>query len=221
MYNTVPNNTTKVYDYKKEISSNVHLDKINEIIILFKRSIVLTASIDSTLKILNIKDLSVLKELSFRPKIDESNYIFRSMEINEGKLVTLQSPMRGNSYITEWEMNNFNPIRTKKVASSATIVMRKVGKCYILGEVSGNVIHVDIDSLKVTSDNNYHVLATKSICKLTNSRFLTSSPDQMIATHEVKESSLISFFSFFKVLLLGFIIYLVITRFEQLKKINN
>lgn len=184
------------------------------------KKILISASLDSTCKLLDINTLAIVKILTFRSKLDEKNYIFRSLELYNGDLITLQSPMRGESYITKWNTSNFEAIKTKKVCTNTCIVMKRIGGNMILGESSGDVLNVDCESLDVVSNKNIHGLATKSICSINNKFYFTSSPDQMITINKVQEKRFISLFGILKIILLSIIIYYLVQRNELLKTTN-
>ena len=139
----------------------------------------------------------------------------------DGIITTLQSPMRGESYMTKWQTSNFEPIMTEKISDSSCTVMKKIGDTFIVGEISGNVIHIDANTLSINQDKNYHVLATKSIASVGKNYFFTSSPDQMITIHSVKSANLISFQGVIKMLLLSFFIFVLKIRFDHLKIIET
>lgn len=170
---------------------------------------------DATAKIIDIQTLKVLKQLTFRPTPEENNYIFRGLDLKSNILSTLQSPMRGDSYITLWD-KNFNPIRSKKVSSSSCISMKRVGWNFVLGESSGNVLHIDSQTLDINYEGKFHELATRSIANCGKGYFFTSSPDQMIASHKIKESSMISFKKIVFLLFLSIIVYMLKIRSNQL-----
>jgi len=218
----VKNNTQLNVDLSPLTSKAIHFDKVNDIQIIAKRNFLITASMDCTCKISEIKTLKVLRELTFKPTLKEKNFIMRAAEYNHssGFITTLQSPMRGESYVTKWSTSDFSPTCTKKVSYNSCISMKRIGKNFIIGETSGNVIHVDSGSLRVNSDKNFHQLATKSITGISKSHFFTSSPDQMITVHEVQNSPLIDFFFVLKSLILSFVVYLFVLRFKQLEDTN-
>lgn len=199
-------------------SVNSHNDKILDVLVLSQHKVIVSCSSDATCKVLDIGNLKLIHYLSFKPDVYSSNLIFRNLSNDGNYLLTLQSPMRGSSYITKWRIDrHFEPEHTKCILDSTCLGMKKCGSTLVVGAADGSLIHIDLGTLTNLYQRKYHEMAVRSITSSPNNKVcFSSSPDQMISGYPVKKMSLFSFTNTLKLLLLAIFIFALRIRFTQL-----
>lgn len=203
-------------------NDKIHNNKINDLVVIQQRKYVISASVDCYCIISDLESLKFLHLLSFKPDINASNFIFRSLEYDGQNLYSLLSPLKGSSYITKWNVRGgFSPELTKKISDESCISMRRSGDTMMVGSVNGSVIHVDKESFDVVFNKTYHVLAVKEFAIVNQSVCYTCSPDKMISSHLIRSKGVISGFSVLLFLLFSIFIYALFLRIEQLKVLSS
>ncbi len=195
---------------------DAHNDKFTDLLVLKEKFLIISASMDQTCKVFDFKsNLKLVHCLTFKPTVSSDNYIIRNVILYNGYIYSLQSPMKGSSYITKWRLNDFTPAHTVNISDSVCSRMRRCGRNLVIGQVNGKLMHVDADTLNINFIGEYHLMDIKSIAVVDNSTCYTASPDQMIASHKIKSRSLISIWGIIKLLIISVMIYALIERINK------
>ena len=206
------NNDISAVDLLKE-NTSAHIRTINSIIVIPEKKILITASGDGTCKMFEIATLKMLKKISFRASIEESsNYFMRDIQYDSynNVLYTLQSPLRGKSFITKWDMyKGLSPISTIEVNDIVCSAMDYNKNTGVIGVVDceGHLIYIDTKG------------EMKKIKKLTlgenmikcgafyGNQFISGSVDNILRMSKSYTSGLISIGFLFKIILIGLVVF--------------
>ena len=204
------NGIIKVYNVKfqnNEISSidllkenkNAHIRNINNMIIIPNKKLLLTVSGDGSCKMFELTTIQLLKKVSFRMNIQEnSNYFMRDLAYDKysNVIYTLQSPLRGKSFITKWNVyKNLEPIETVEVSNVVCSSMTYSEDMGVLGvtDSEGGVLYVD-------AGKNMKVIKRLSIGEnmikcggFYRGKFVSGSVDNFIRLNNAYEGSCCSF----------------------------
>jgi len=149
--------------------------------------------------------------LSFRlNKDDKKGYLFRSIFFDEKKnlLYTTQAPLKGDSYITKWNVNNgFKPIDSAKICnvSTCSIDLDYNTKTLAIGDNKGSVIYIDANSLDKNKEINISELSIKTL-KYYNENLISGCADNSIRVLGNFTKGIFTFVNLFKILLFAFIL---------------
>jgi hypothetical protein len=182
---------------------------------LIQKPFIISTSLDATCVIIDINTYVKYKALSFSPDRETKNLCFRGIVYNNGNYITLQSPQRGSSYLTLWD-NNFNPIKSKKIFDSTCISLEKNINHLIVGEFSGNLLQLDIDSFSTIHYEKFHILAVNNIVNINNNSFFSGSNDQMVMIHDKRNSIFGRIINAIIVLFISFLVYILMKRNEEI-----
>lgn len=205
-----------------------HSRIIYNIIILPKKSLILTASGDGTVKLFEInkeKGFVFLKKISFRTNISEtSNYFMRDMfyDSNENYLYTLQSHLKGRSYMTKWNVStNFTPIETIIVSENVCSSMKYNKNCNGFGVTGcdGSVYFVDKNgdmSIKRVKLGENMIKCGMFYGK----NFITGSTDNYLRVTSYKKKGCLSLFGLIKFIIFLLIVFRILFIDLKLNKIK-
>lgn len=210
MINSINDKGLKV-ELKKELT--FHFDKITKILI--QKPFIITTSLDATCVVIDINTYNKYKTLSFSPDSETRNLCFRGIIYNKGTYITLQSPQRGASYLTLWN-EDFTPLKSVKIFDSTCISLEKISNYLVVGEFSGNVLQINIDTFSIIHYDKFHILAVNSIANVNNSSYFTGSSDQMVMIHHKRSSSIWKIINAFLILLLSVFIYILKNRNDEI-----
>ena len=215
------NNDISSVDLVRE-NTNAHIRTINNIILIPEKKILITASGDGTCKMFEIATLKMLRKISFRAKIEEtSNYFMRDIQYDRYNniLYTLQSPLRGKSYITKWDLyRNLDPISTIEVNDIVCSSMDYSDRLGILGVVDseGHIIYVDVSGemsviKKLTLGENMIKCGA-----FYNNQFISGSVDNIVRVSKTYTKGLFGFMTLIKLLVIGVIIFHIYNKKAQI-----
>lgn len=214
-------NTLKEIKYSK--FERIHSDKVNDIQLINiskNKKYLITASVDCTIIISELDTLKYLHYLIFNPNlnINSNKLLIRSIEYDNNYLYSLMSPLKGASYISKWNINNgFIPLKTKKISDNVCLRMKISGINLIVGQVNGNITHIDKETLSNNYNKNFHIMAVNSIAIVNKDIVFSSGPDRMISSHKIKYKRLISISKAIFIIIISFFIYLFLRRIQRIK----
>ena len=210
------------------ISSNLnaHLRIINNLIIIKKEKykFVVTASGDGTCKVFDIYSNNIkIKELSkfsFRETLTETaNYFMRDIlyDSNSENIFTLQSPLRGNTYLTKWSFKNVNlitPLKTVEICAATGFSCAMTNNKNLIGITNseGSIIFVDCNEMKINSKISLGENMIKCGMFYQDQYYITGSIDNYLRSSVAKYNGF-NYFSFmFKFIIFGLICFDIYRR---------
>jgi WD40 repeat protein len=197
--------------------SQSHLKSINDIIFLDDKNFLITAGADGSSKIYETSTLKMLKKLSFRVNMGEkNNYSMRGLRYDKykGYLYTIQALMRGNTYLTKWDVkNNFEPVSTINASDSICTSIDYSERYNLIGlaDVEGKIIYIDASNeMSVIKVINLSEITIKSIA-FKNQNLVTGAADNALQINFIVKPNLISvglYFKFIFLIIFGYYMYL-------------
>lgn len=221
LYNMILKQNGEIESIVLHKEAVIHIRSINNIIILSQKQIILTASGDCSCKMLDIVTLKQLAKITFRQSLNEpANYFMRNLIYDNyyNVVYTLQSPLRGKTFITKWDLNqNLKPIRTVEVNDKVCLSFSYNQALGVIGviEAEGNLIFVDSKDLNIISKEK---IGENSITsgQFYDKYFITGSVDNLVRMTKVR-GVLFGFVGLlFKLFIIGLIAYYI-----YLKKYNG
>lgn len=214
-----------------EIGSNedAHYKGINKIAFSFrnKNIFLITASGDGTCKIFDISNSSektlikMISFFSFRESISEfANHFMRDLIYIEDKhfAYTIQSPRKGKSYLTKWDLNNVNcvkPIETINISNEPcnSFDLTEDKKYFGIIDVEGRTIYVDVKNMKITGSKKIEEVML-NCCKFYKNYLITGSIATFLRINKLSTSFSSSFikFIFYTCLILGIFYYIYLKK---------
>lgn len=209
-------------DFQIKHAYKAHNLKITDVVISDNGQIY-SCSLDQTCKVWEVKNniLKLIHCLSFKINLSSEPYIVRNVILYNGYIYTLQSPMRGNSYITKWRQSDYSVVLTKSICTSVCSRMKRIGKTLIIGQVDGQIIHIDAESLEINFQKEYHLMDISSFAIVDNKMFFSAGADQMISSHIVRSKNILSIYKLILIVLLSVIVYGIKIRIEELNQIGK
>ena len=177
---------------------------------------IITSSTDGYCKVLELSGLRLLRNLCFRvSESEKNNYCIRGIRYDRRNrhLFTIQSPMRGSTYLTKWDLNTFSPINTVKASDKIVISMdysESRGKL-ALGGSESDLIFFDAGSLSKAKSFNLGQNSVKTVCFGENI-LMAGTTDNALIMNNIYGSSPISISTILKLLILALFIYYLKTK---------
>jgi WD40 repeat protein len=183
----------KLSDIKIIKEQQAHSKDINDI--LFLNDKLISASSDGMCRIFELSTLKFLKFLSFRVNEKEKNYSFRGIKYDKYNncLITVQTPQKGNTYITKWNISNFNPILTVCIYGSIITSMDFSEKVGVLGLGSGDgkIFFYDSSSLSKGGEKTIAEITVKTV-SFKGNNLICGTADNALTVNDIQRSSSIS-----------------------------
>ena len=173
---------------------NAHLKSINNLIIAIKGKYkyIITASGDGTCKVFDIntkeKIIKQITKFSFRVNINEpANYFMRDIIYDESNkyIFTLQSPLKGKTYVTKWSFNNVNniiPIETMEICKGTGFSFSITNNKKLIGITNseGEIFYIDCYNMKIISNSLIGENIIKCGMFYNDQFFITGSVDNIL-----------------------------------------
>lgn len=191
----------------------IHSKGINDVVFVENKNMIVTASADGTCKIFELTTMKILKSLSFKPSINDKNCLMRRVKYDNysNMLFTIEGNLRGNTYLTKWDVsNNFEPVDTIVVSGVACTSMDYSPRHQLVGiaDCEGSVIYVDGNNLAINKKLRISDITVKSVSFIGNN-LVAGTADNSLSLNYLYKGNMITLGFLFKICLLIFIgIYL-------------
>jgi COMPASS component SWD3 len=169
VYKVIFSDTNLISGFELSDELGAHSQGITDVCINQDSSIVVSASVDKTLRIYSLKDKHCIKKLAFSEGIGSENLQFKGVVFSPDSrfIYSLATRFKGRSYLIKWDAksDNFDPIDTTPAhhGPSCTMNITEDGRKIAIGTNDGHVVGIDANSMSVYRSEKKHRMPISNI----------------------------------------------------------